>query len=120
MKPKQTKDISNLADDFKNELLKKISALEAENQDLKNQISKPIIKTTSPEEQICIEQISRLKTLSEQRSLELDEVKRLDLLVKNLLAIRGHNAEPEDKSKKTKNIDVEKLLSIAKSSIDHN
>jgi hypothetical protein len=42
----------------------------------------------TPEESICIDQISRLEVLSRERQLTLEEVKRFDLLVKNLKIIR--------------------------------
>ncbi len=42
----------------------------------------------TPEETICVQQISRLETLSNERQLTLEEVKKLDLLVKNLKLVR--------------------------------
>lgn len=42
----------------------------------------------SPEELICIEQIELLRQASLKRDLTLEEVKKLDLLVKNLRLIR--------------------------------
>jgi hypothetical protein len=42
----------------------------------------------SNEELICMKQIGILKASSDMRDLTLDEVKRLDLLVKNLKIIR--------------------------------
>lgn len=41
-----------------------------------------------PEEIICLQQIKRLEHMSNERQLTLEEVKRLDLLVKNLKLIR--------------------------------
>lgn len=42
----------------------------------------------TPEEMICMEQIKILHERSTQRELTLDDVKRLDILVKNLRLIR--------------------------------
>lgn len=47
----------------------------------------PVVKLikihVSPEEQIIDEQIRKLQILSQQGSLELEDVKKLDLLIKN-------------------------------------
>lgn len=48
-----------------------------------------------PEELICIEQIKILKDRSFQRELTLEEIKKLDLLVKNLRLIRQKDNEDE-------------------------
>jgi hypothetical protein len=55
---------------------------------LMNKFSESLVRQLVPEEIICIEQIERLHKLSNERALVLDEVKRLDLLVKNLKLIR--------------------------------
>lgn len=47
-----------------------------------------LVQELSPEEVICIQQIDKLHTASQTRELSLEEVKRLDLLVKNLKLIR--------------------------------
>ena len=47
----------------------------------------------SEEEIICIDQISVLKSKSSSRELSLDEVKRLDLLIKNLRLIRQQSTQ---------------------------
>jgi hypothetical protein len=47
----------------------------------------------STEEQICIEQVDILKQRSSQRELNLEEVKRLDLLVKNMRLIREQSTQ---------------------------
>jgi hypothetical protein len=48
---------------------------------------------SSPEEIVCLEQIARLKERSHTRELSLDEVKRLDLLIKNLRLIKEQSTE---------------------------
>lgn len=74
-----------------------IEKLEQENKHLKEKLehmekmlmsSKLAAQRLSPEEVICIEQIEVLKSKSANRELSLEEVKRLDLLVKNLRLIR--------------------------------
>lgn len=47
-----------------------------------------VVQRLLPEELICIEQINILHNRSSQRELTLEEVKRLDLLVKNLKLVR--------------------------------
>lgn len=47
----------------------------------------------SSEEIICMEQIHLLKSKSDNRELSLDEIKRLDLLVKNLRLIREQSTQ---------------------------
>lgn len=88
--------ITDLESDFKANAL--IISLEQENASLKQQVahlesmlkhSKHLSIKVSPEEQICTEQIFLLKEKSSDRELSLEEVKRLDILVKNLKLIRG-------------------------------
>lgn len=67
----------------------------------------------SNEEAICLEQIKMLKELSDKAPLSLEDVKILDLLVKNLLAIRGKApAEDSGKKKKKQTTTVADLLKI--------
>lgn len=78
-------------------LLEQVSKLEDENNTLKlriKELEERLSKKSgiiSPEELICIEQINHIK--SKNRELTLDEVKRLDLLVKNLRLIRDESTE---------------------------
>jgi predicted nucleotidyltransferase component of viral defense system len=66
-----------------------IEKLQAEIAVLKQKtVSKPSVLRISSEEQICMEQIEILKNRSRDRELSLDEVKRLDILIKNLRLIR--------------------------------
>jgi len=58
--------------------------------------SAPIALPISDEEIICIEQINILKSKSNNRELSLDEVKRLDLLIKNLRLIREQSTQVID------------------------
>lgn len=65
------------------------------------------------EEMICIMQIQRLKDISQKRELTLDEVKKLDLLHKNLKLSRGENTVVVGKNKKDKNFTDAQLVKIA-------
>jgi hypothetical protein len=53
-----------------------------------NQKTPQLVSELTPEEIICLQQIRRLENSSTSRELTLEEVKRLDLLVKNLKLIR--------------------------------
>lgn len=72
-----------------------------------------VVSRISPEEMICIEQINILHNRSADRELTLDEVKRLDLLVKNLRLIRDVSSQTVDilSHGETK---VEELVAIAR------
>ena len=73
------------------------------------------ISVVSEEEAICVNEIHKLKLASDSGILTLEDVKILDLLVKNLLAIRG-KVIPEQKTNKKKGAkSVAELLSIVKS-----
>ena len=81
---------------------KLIEQLQTENNQLKEKLShletvmlnsKLAAQRLSPEEIICMEQIEILKSKSVNRELSLDEVKRLDLLVKNLRLIREQSTQ---------------------------
>lgn len=65
----------------------------------------------SDEEVICVNEIKKLRIASDNGILTFEDVKTLDLLVKNLLAIRGKPIE-EKKTKKRGAKTVAELLSI--------
>ena len=66
-----------------------IEKLQAEIVELKKKANKPApTLRVSSEEIICLEQIEILRGRSNNRELSLDEVKRLDILIKNLRLIR--------------------------------
>lgn len=74
-----------------------IYLLKKENKALKERlyVTELRLQTTplSSEEIICIDQIAILKGCSSKRELSLDEVKRLDLLIKNLRLIRQQSTQ---------------------------
>ena len=71
----------------------------------------------SAEENICMEQIHILKTNSSNRELSLDEVKRLDLLVKNLRLIREQSTQVINAGE-LGDVEEAALVAIASSSTD--
>lgn len=71
-----------------------------------------IIEDVSSEELICIEQINIIKTRSSQRELSTDEVKKLDLLIKNLKLLRQESTVIMSSSS-YKSLPPEDLLAIA-------
>jgi hypothetical protein len=88
----KTKELREYANN-QNKIIEKLSE---ENKKLKEQLeSKKLVVATpiSTEESICIEQIEILRSKSLGRELSLDEVKRLDLLVKNLRLAREQSTE---------------------------
>lgn len=77
-------------------------------------------KKISTEEYICISEIEKLKIVSDKGALMLEDVKVLDLLVKNLLAIRGKIApEPKNKKKSGPTPVAELLKIVEKSKIEN-
>lgn len=80
--------------------------------------SSNLVSPLPPEEIICIQQISYLEEQSMKRQLTLEEVKRLDLLVKNLKLIREESTvvinKPSDQLKEAD------LVAIATSNTNSN
>lgn len=75
---------------------RQIEALEQENQALKALVSSTSKVSRIPkssEEMTCELEIGKLRTLSLQRSLIMDEVKKLEILVKTLYAAKAHSSE---------------------------
>ena len=103
-------DIKSLA------LHNRIAELEAENNSLKLQLQLKLTPYISSEEMICIEQISMLKEASANRQLSLDEIKRLDLLIKNVRIVRGENKPIDVES--TSSTEAE-LLALVVNSTDN-
>jgi hypothetical protein len=69
------------------------------------------VSQVSDTEAICTNEIAKLKVASDNGILTLEDVKILDLLVKNLLAIKGKSV-PEEKKGKKGIKPVAELLSI--------
>lgn len=83
---------------FEESSLETINKLRQENETLKQKVFQlehliSFQATVTPEELVCARQIQILKNTSDQRELTLDEVKRLDLLIKNLRLIKDQSTE---------------------------
>lgn len=102
------------------EMSKKIKKLEDENKELKKHLmnvtpliksdsSKPNLSTTD-EETICRQQIYKLKEISMDRELTLEETKRLDIYTKILIEIEN---KPKVYEVKSKNLSDNDLLLLA-------
>jgi hypothetical protein len=85
-------------------LRKKLADLELENDKLKKIVIDNDLDENdefiTDEEFICINEIRKLKQLSEQSGLTKDDVQALDILHKNLRMIRGKSTEGKKSSKK--------------------
>lgn len=100
----------------------RIRMLEQENQKLKHEIIKCKILLNeidseanpdiiSDEEAICVEQINRLKKISDDRDLSTDEAKKLDILHRNLKLARGEDLRVKS-SNKAKKLSTDELNKI--------
>lgn len=114
------KEIKDLALEFRADL---VVNLERENKDLKKQVEQlknQLAQQTlghhvTPEEIVCIEQIEVLRNRSAQRELSLEEVKKLDLLIKNLRLIKEQSTENVS-SPKWRDVSEDALVAIASKS----
>jgi hypothetical protein len=101
-----------------------IRALTAEVEKLRNELTKYKIllkevdedinpDVITDEEVICVREISKLKKITEERDLSTDEVKKFDMLHKNLKLARGETSRIGSKSKVSK-MSQEELERLAK------
>lgn len=73
-----------------------------------------LVLRITPEEQICIKQIEILNNRSMERELNLEEVKKLDLYIKNLKLIR-QEANMIVESTKSNKLSEAELLALVSS-----
>ena len=73
------------------------------------------MKQLTPEELICIQQIRILQNRSDQRELSLEEVKKLDYLIKNLRLIKDESTQ-NLASTSYRDVTEEDLVAIASQS----
>jgi hypothetical protein len=96
-KPKDVKEFvqkqQELLEKFMRECEQLKKQLEHANDLLKNNPSLIIGGHGNEEELICVEQIGILKERSKTRELDINDVKKLDLLIKNLRLIRSQPTE---------------------------
>lgn len=100
-KVKDLKDFAQTQQNLLEKVLFENRALKEKNEQLEtilNQLAdkKNVVMNISAEELICIEQIQILRSKSANRELDLDEVKRLDILIKNLRLIRDQSTQAID------------------------
>lgn len=99
----------------------KIRVLEDEISHLKSLLtSAPIAIQTEPElivksseQVICEMEIEKLRQTSMERSLTLEETKRFDLLVKNLMIAKGKTRDIEPDYKRLSNLSEDALIALA-------
>lgn len=114
----ELKEYCNKQFEFVEALTKEVVLLKERNAHLESLLTKsiPVINTNvvklTDEEMICLEQIEKLKLISQNRELSLDEVKKLDLLHKNLKMTR-QSSQDTLPVKKT-DVTTQKLLEIVK------
>ena len=95
----------------------RIIELENENNKLKQVVSlyeeeeKQRQRVVPTEEIICIEEIDTLRNKQKEQGLELNDVKMLDILIRNLYALRGTKLQQNNKNSKNIN-EVDELLKI--------
>lgn len=116
------KNVIGLSKDFQANLpsIEFIDKIKEENRVLKQkiqQLEEMLMSTreglslnVSPEEQICVKQIDSLNRISNDRDLTLEEVKKLDFLVKNLKLIRKEANSIVEMS--AKDVSPDELLAI--------
>ncbi len=114
-KPKDVKEFVEKQQDLLEKFMRENSELKKQldhaNEIIKSMGSPLLISNENDEELICIEQIRILKDRSRSKELDINDVKKLDLLIKNLKLIRSEptaniNANYRDVSE-------EDLLAIA-------
>lgn len=91
MSLEEWKDFATSQHNLIEQMAMQVRRLEEKNKHLENILmskSSGLALHLAPEEVICLQQIAFLEEQSMKRALTLDEVKRLDLLVKNLNVIR--------------------------------
>jgi hypothetical protein len=98
----------------------RVKILEQENTELKRHIqslSKLIpddkFIDVSDEQFICEMEIRRLRDIALSRPLNLEETKKLDILMKNLKDVRNEKKEQVIEVKKNMDISLDQLMSIA-------
>jgi virulence-associated protein VapD len=80
---------------------------------LKNSSGSLIIGQDNAEELICVEQIQILKERSRTRELDINDVKKLDILIKNLKLLRSEPTSNVNNS--YRDVSDADLIAIAKS-----
>lgn len=114
-KPKDVKEFvekqQELLENFMQENVNLKQQLSHANEIIKSMGAPLILGTENEEELICIQQIKILRERSNTRELDINDVKKLDLLIKNIRLIRS---QPTDNINASyKDVSEEDLLAIA-------
>lgn len=114
-KPKDVKEFVEkqqmLLEKYMRENIELKKQLDHANEIIKNTGSGLVIGQDNAEELICIEQIQILKERSRSKELDINDVKKLDILIKNLKLLRS---EPTANiSANYRDVSEEELLAIA-------
>jgi len=116
-KPKDVKEFvqrqQELLEKYMRENVELKKQLEHANEVIKHTGSGLLIGNDNAEELICVEQIQILKERSKTRELDINDVKKLDLLIKNLRLIRS---QPTDNiTTSSRDVSEDDLIAIANS-----
>lgn len=116
-KSKDLKAFAQAQQDVLENLIFENKKLQEKNEQLEvilNQLANKnnIVTNITAEELVCVEQIQILRTHSANRELSLDEVKRLDILIKNLRLIRDQSTQAID-NKGYRDVSEAELVAIA-------
>ena len=114
-KPKDVKEFvekqQELLENFMQENINLKQQLSHANEIIKSMGTPLVLGTENEEELICIQQIKILRERSNTRELDINDVKKLDLLIKNIRLIRS---QPTDNINASyKDVSEEDLLAIA-------
>lgn len=113
-KPKDIKEFVHKQQELLEKYMQQVKNLEeklAHSDLIIQQMGKNLAVMPTDEEIVCLEQIKYLKDRSEQRELDVNDIKKFDLLVKNLRLIRSQATEVFDTS--AKDLTAEELIGIA-------
>lgn len=100
---KEVEKFSVAQTEFINQLIEENKVLKEKLNQMEMVVKYPtsltISEQPSPESIVCMEQIQRIREKSNTRELTLEEVKRLDLLIKNLRLTQEQSTENVGKAK---------------------
>lgn len=115
-KPKDVKEFVEKQQELLEKFMRKCQDLEKQLEHANTLITgmgtSLVIGNSNDEELICLKQIKSIKEESDKRSLDLNEVKKLDLLIKNLRLIRSQPTENIGNT--TRDVSEADLIAIAK------
>lgn len=115
-KPKDVKEFVEKQQELLEKFMRKCQELEEKlnhaNEIISNMGSSLVVGNTNDEELICVQQIEMIKQASLKRELDINEVKKLDLLIKNLRLIRSQPTGVNDTT--IRDVSETDLIALAK------